>query len=75
MRNQDEAETPVNISFTKRFQRGTIGITGEGGYDRTAVSAEDLGYYVYYGAGVTGTYEFTRRLSGDVEAGYTYPGL
>ena len=69
---QDEAETPVNFAFTKRFQRGSISLTGEGGYDRTTVSAENLGYYIYYGAALAADYEFNRRLSGDILAGWTY---
>jgi hypothetical protein len=69
---QDESETPVNFEFTKRFQRGSLSINGQGGYDRTSVSAENLGYYIYYGTTVSADYEFSRRISGDVYAGYTY---
>jgi hypothetical protein len=69
---EDEAETPVNFDLTKRFQQGSISIAGEGGYDRTTVSAENLGYYVYYGGVISADYEFNRRVSGDVSAGWTY---
>lgn len=68
---QDESETPVNVNFTKRFQRGSFALAGEGGYDRTTVSAENLGYYIYYGGRIEADYEFTRRISGDINAGYT----
>ncbi len=70
--SQDESETPVNFDLTKRFQHGAISFIGEGGYDRTTVSAENLGYYIYYGAAVSADYEFTSRISGDILAGYTY---
>ena len=69
---QDTAETPVNFDFTKRFQNGSLQISGQGGYNTTAVTAEDLGYYIYYGVAISGDYEFTRRIKGDVIAGYTY---
>ena len=68
---QDQAETPINFAFSKRFQRGTVGLMGEGGYDRTTVSAQDLGYYIYYGGRIEADYLFTRRISGDINAGYT----
>ena len=69
---EDESETPVNVNFTKRFKNGSINLNGEGGYNRTTVTAEDLGYYIYYGVTASGDYAFTRRISGDVNAGYTY---
>ena len=69
---EDESETPVNFNLTKRFQHGSLSLSGEGGYDRTTVSAENLGYYVYYGAALAADYEFNRRLSGDIVAGWTY---
>ena len=69
---QDESETPVNFNLTKRFQHGSLSLSGEGGYDRTTVSAENLGYYVYYGADLAADYEFNTRLSGDILAGWTY---
>lgn len=70
--SEDESETPVNLSFTKRFTHGSIGLNVEGGYDYTAASAENLGYYVYYGGSLEADYMFTRRISGDVSIGYTY---
>ena len=69
---EDESETPVNFDLTKRFQDGSLNISGEGGYERTTVSAENLGYYVYYGAALAADYRFNRRLSGDIGAGWTY---
>lgn len=68
----DQSSTPVNLNFAKRFKRGSIGIDGEGGYDYTTTSAENLGYYIYYQGGLRADYEFTRRLSGDADALYAY---
>ncbi|BBO67317.1 hypothetical protein DSCA_12470 [Desulfosarcina alkanivorans] len=65
-----ESVTPVNISLTKRFQRGSISFTGEGGYNYTSVTAENLGVYEYYEAGLSADYAFTQRLTGDVEGVY-----
>jgi hypothetical protein len=65
-----ESVTPVNISLTKRFQHGSISLTGDGGYNYTSVTAENLGVYEYYEAGLTADYAFTPRLTGDVEGVY-----
>jgi hypothetical protein len=70
--SQDQSETPVNINLSKRFQRGSINLDGEGGYDYTTTSAENLGYYIYYQGGLSADYAFTRRLSGDANALYAY---
>ncbi|GAB6905482.1 hypothetical protein JCM12296A_13170 [Desulfosarcina cetonica] len=64
--------TPVNVSLTKQFQRGSISLTGEGGYDYTTLTAENLGTYEYYDVGLSGDYAFTRRLSGDIRGTYGY---
>ena len=66
----DQSETPVNINLSKRFQHGSISLNGEGGYDYTTTSSENLGYYLFYQAGLTADYAFTRRLTGDVNALY-----
>ena len=70
--SQDQSETPVNINFSKRFRHGSISLDGEGGYNYTTTSAENLGYYIFYQAGLSADYDFTRRLTGDVNALYAY---
>lgn len=69
---QNTSATPVSIDFSRRFQRGSISLSGAGGYDYTTVSAENLGSYLYYQAGLGGSYQFTRRISGDVNGLYAY---
>ena len=69
---ENESETPVNFSFTKRFTQGTVTLSTEGGYDYTTAAAENLGYYIYYGGSLEADYAFTRYISGDVGIGYTY---
>ena len=70
--SQDQSETPVNINLSKRFQHGSISLDGEGGYNYTTTSAENLGYYIFYQGGLSGDYEFTRRLKGYADALYAY---
>lgn len=70
--SKDQSETPVNINLSKQFQRGSLSLDGEGGYNYTTTSAENLGYYIYYQGGLSADYTFTRRLSGDVNALYAY---
>lgn len=70
--SSDDASIPVNLDFIKTFQRGSIGLNVEGGYDYTTLTAENLGYYEYYGGGLTADYEFTRRITGDVYGLYEW---
>jgi hypothetical protein len=70
--SKDQSETPVNINLSKRFQRGSISLDGEGGYNYTTTSAENLGYYIYYQGGLSADYALTRRLTGDANALYAY---
>ncbi|WP_319409008.1 outer membrane beta-barrel protein [uncultured Desulfosarcina sp.] len=70
--SHDQSETPVNLSLSKRFQSGSISLDGEGGYNYTTTSAENLGYYTYYQGGLSADYAFTRRLTGDANALYAY---
>ncbi|BBO88601.1 outer membrane beta-barrel protein [Desulfosarcina ovata] len=69
---ENETETPVNLSLNKRFQRGSISLSGAGGYDYTAVTAENLGVYMYYEAAIAADYAFTSRLAGDLNGTYGY---
>lgn len=65
-----ESMTPVNVSLKKRFQHGSVSLSGEGGYGYTSVTAENLGVYEYYEASLAADYAFTRRLKGDIEGVY-----
>jgi len=68
----DDDGFPVNLEFTKRFQHGNVSLNADGGYNYTSVTAENLGYYTYYGGGLTADYQFTRRITGDVNALYEW---
>ena len=68
----DDDGTPINLDFTKTFQHGSVALNAGGGYNYTTVSAENLGYYVYYGGGLTADYEFNRRITGDISTIYEW---
>ena len=70
--SENESETPVNLSLTKRFSQGSVTFSAEGGYDYTTTAAENIGYYVYYGGTLAADYVFTRRFSGDAAITYMY---
>ena len=76
IRNTDEGDNeaswPVDFSFTKRFTQGAITLSTEGGYDYTTATAENLGYYIYYGGSLDADYNFTRYITGDLGISYTY---
>ncbi|RLC24790.1 MAG: hypothetical protein DRH21_04910 [Deltaproteobacteria bacterium] len=54
----------------KIFERGSIHITGSGGYDESFFGAENLGTDKYYESGCTADYAFTRYISGDIYGFY-----
>jgi hypothetical protein len=68
----DDPAVPVNVDYTKAFQRGGIALNVGGGYNYTSVTAENLGYYVYYGGGLNANYQFTRRITGDLFGRYQW---
>lgn len=58
--------------MAKRFSRGSIRLTGGTGYRNTFFGAEDLGFTQFMEGRLGGTYNFTRRLKGDLDVGYTH---
>jgi Putative beta-barrel porin 2 len=68
----DDSGTPINLDFTKSFQRGNVGINAGGGYNYTVVSSENLGYYKFYGGGLNADYQFARRITGDIYGLYEW---
>lgn len=70
--DDNESSTPVNVNFVKRFQRGSLTLSGEGGYQYTTMTAESLGAYRYYTAEAIADYYFLPRLFGDIQGTYSY---
>lgn len=57
-------------SLTKIFKRGSIHITGSGGYEGSYFGAEGLGVAEFYELAGSVTYQLTRHLSGNVFGSY-----
>lgn len=53
-------------TLTKLWPRARLELGASGGYDRSDFDSENLGFEKYYQGNVFATYQFTRRLSGDV---------
>jgi hypothetical protein len=63
--------TPSAIGrLTKTFKRGSINLTGSGGYGGSYFGAETLGVTKFYELGGSATYQLTRHLSGNVFGSY-----
>jgi len=70
---EDESGATVDSRLTKRFRRGSIAFSALGGYDYSLGSAEaDLGLQQFFEAGVSGGYQLTRRISGNLFASYRF---
>jgi hypothetical protein len=58
--------------MARRFSRGALRVSGGTGYQQTFFGAENLGFTEYYEGTVAGTYNLSRRLSGEGSASYTH---
>jgi Putative beta-barrel porin 2 len=66
----DKSGPTADIVFEKTFQRGSVSLTGSGGYDGAYFGAENLGLSTFYEAGIDADYNLTRRITGDVFGSY-----
>ncbi|MCF8107692.1 MAG: outer membrane beta-barrel protein [Desulfohalobiaceae bacterium] len=68
----DNSGISVNGDAVKNwsFKRGSIQATGGAGYGQDFFGAENLGFTVYRYFRLSGYYNFTKRFSGSVSAGY-----
>ena len=69
----DQSGFTLDSRLTKRFKRGSVAFSALGGYDFSFGSAEaDLGLQQFAEVGVSGNYQFTRRVSGNLFGAYRY---
>lgn len=68
----EESGPSFSGSLQKSFQRGSLGLSVEGGYEEASYGAENLGLDIYYQADVTATYDLTRQLALTADVGYRY---
>jgi hypothetical protein len=70
---EDQSGATFDSRLTKRFQRGSIALSALGGYDYSFGSADtDLGLQQFAEAGISGSYRFTRRVSGNLFGAYRF---
>ncbi|MFZ7124529.1 MAG: outer membrane beta-barrel protein [Desulfobacterales bacterium] len=62
----------ADIFKTWPYRRGYVTLVGGSGYDVDDEGVDDNGFRLYYSAGLSAGYDFTRRLSGNVFSRYTY---
>lgn len=67
---EDKSGLTGNASLTKQFRRGSINLSGLGGYDYSNFGAENLGFSEFYEAAGSATYQITKRISGNVFGSY-----
>jgi hypothetical protein len=66
----DQSGLTLDGRLKKTFKRGSINLSTLGGYDYSLFGAENLGFTQFYEVAASGTYSFTKRLSGDVFGSY-----
>jgi len=66
----DDSGITANAIFEKTFRRGSVSLTGSGGYDGAYFGAENLGLSTFYEAGIDADYNLTRRITGDIFGSY-----
>ncbi len=69
-KRSNESGVTVNSSLVKAFRRGSLNLTGSGGYDYSLYGAEDLGFSKFYEAGGSASWQITRHISGNLFASY-----
>ena len=70
--DDDEAGVSLSGDASKvwRLKKGSFTASGGTGYDQDYFGAENLGFTIYQYFDVSGLYNFTKRFSGSVSAGY-----
>ncbi|RLC29662.1 MAG: hypothetical protein DRH32_07005 [Deltaproteobacteria bacterium] len=71
-RGDDESGMSIDgdIGKTWSFRRSSISLTGASGYEQSYFGSENLGFDVYYMAGLSARHEFSRHVTGDVFSSY-----
>jgi hypothetical protein len=68
--NEDGIILNGDLGKTWRFRRASIKLTGSSGYEESYFDAENLGFDVFYQILCRATYDFTRRIKGDILSSY-----
>ncbi len=68
--SDNESGLNTSGSLTKTYRRGSINLTGSGGYEETFFGAENLGFSKFYEAGGSATYQLTRHISLNIFSSY-----
>jgi hypothetical protein len=59
-----------NLGKTWQLKRGAVNLSASTGYNQSDFGSESLGFEVFYQARGAASYNFTRRLSGDINGNY-----
>jgi putative beta-barrel porin BBP2 len=66
----DESGMTAEGVFEKTFQKGSISLSGSAGHDEAFFGAENLGFSIFYEAGLEADYNLTRRITGNIFGSY-----
>lgn len=69
-RREDESGLTGNTRLIKRFKRGSINLSGLGGYEYTSFGAENLGFSIFYEAAGSVSYQITKHFSSNLSGSY-----
>lgn len=68
----DQSGFTVDGLLSKRFQKGSFDLSARSGYDYSLGQATDNGFQLFYEAGASGTYLFTKHISSNIFGSYRY---
>ena len=68
--SDNESGLNTSGSLTKTYRRGSINLTGSGGYEESFFGAENLGFSEFYEAGGSATYQLTRHINLNIFGSY-----
>jgi hypothetical protein len=59
-----------SLRLIKKYEHGKINLSALGGYDYSFFGSEKLGFTLFYEAGLSGTYQFAKRINGRIYGSY-----
>ncbi|RJP77240.1 MAG: hypothetical protein C4522_15910 [Desulfobacteraceae bacterium] len=72
--SEDDSGFIVNCDLEKSwsYRQASIQLSGSSGYDLSYLDAANLGFRLYYGAGINAQYRFTRHTTGYLFSSYQW---
>ena len=67
---ESQSGVSLNAGLVKKYQRGTLNLSGQGGQDYANGGAENLGFEEYYEFAASGSYQITQSVDGNLSGSF-----